>query len=515
MRRPQAAGSTLEAVKPLIEKLTALETKALEGSSMPVVAMAAELEATCRDVARKAMTLLLDQAARAQPCSVSCSCGGTALSKGFESTSFVGRFGRVSLARRRMTCAQCATSTFPFDQAWGLPEGEYTDDVREATERLSCRLGSFEEAVTELRYFWCVAPDASTAKRWVAQDGARAEALVQADAQAHWSEYEQTAFAEARCEQRAPPRTEGFGVVEVDGVHALTWKPGREPRRKTEQAAAAAAATTALPAAASETSERANRHQAPSTLSDVKGSPMGPTTRSSRVHGREICMGITYLGEHACEESPGRGVLLDKRYVATLNDREGFWRKLHTAAAEQGVLQRETVVRVSDAGTYFVDQTNELFCDQPLVGILDIQHGNQHVWEAARKIVGDSKKTAAWVAPRTQDIWDGNVHDLIADLATERKKRRGSTQREAIDDLTGYLGRNKHMMDYPRYRDAGYPIASAAIESANKRLVGRRCKQGGMIWSEPGLEAIVTLRVAFYNHDTWQTLWPDIPQTPA
>jgi hypothetical protein len=507
MRRPQPVGRILEAVGPLIEKLTALEAKALEGSSMPVVAMAAELDATCRDVARNAMMLLLDQAACAQPCSVPCRCGGTAWSKGFEGTSFIGRFGRVTLSRRRMTCHRCTTSTFPFDHSWGLPAGEYTDDVREAAERLSCRLGSFEEAVMELRYFWYVAPDASTAKRWVAQDGARAEALLQTDAQARWQEYEQTAFAEARCDQPAPRRTQGFGVVEVDGVHALTWKPGREPRRKTDQVTAV---TAALPASASETSERATRHQAPSTLSEVNGSPMGPQGRSARVHGREICMGITYLDEHACQESPGRGALLDRRYVATLNDREGFWRKLHAAAAQQGVLQRETLVRVSDAGTYFVDQTTELFCDQPLVGILDIQHGNQHVWEAGHKIVVDSKKTAAWVAPRTQSIWDGKVDDLVADLATERVRRRSSAQREAIDDLSGYLQRNKHMMDYPRYRDAGYPIASAAIESANKRVVARRCKQGGMIWSEPGLEAIVALRVAFYNHDTWLRLWPDL-----
>lgn len=507
MRRPHPAGRALEAVTPLIETLTALEATALQGRSLSVVALAAELAATCAAVARDAMALILEQAARAQPASVACACGGEASSQGFESTSFVGRFGRVSVSRRRMTCAYCDTSGFPFDQAWGLPAGAYADDVREATERLSCRLGSFEEAVAELQYLWSVAPDASTAQRWVAQDGARADAVVQAEADTRWKAYETQAFAEARGDQRGPTRTAGFGVVEVDGVHALTWKPGHEPRRKTEPAAAATTARAA-PAATSETGARATRHQAPSALSDVTGSPMGPQGRSCRVRGREICMGLTYLGEDACEESPGRGVLLHRRYCATLNDRDGFWRKLHAAATVQGVLQRETLVRVSDAGTYFVDQTTELFCDQPLIGILDLQHGRQHVWEAGHKVVRDPKKTAAWVTPRTQAIWDGKVDDVIVDLAAERKRRRGSAQREAIDGLSGYLERHKHMMDYPRYREAGYPIASAAIESANKRLVGRRCKQGGMIWSEPGLEAMVALRVAFYNRDTWRRLWP-------
>ena len=109
--------------------------------------------------------------------------------------------------------------------------------------------------------------------------------------------------------------------------------------------------------------------------------------------------------------------------------------------------------------------------------------------------------------PRTKAIMDGKVAEVIAGLTDERERRRGKP-RAAVDDLMGYLDRHKQLMDYPRYQAAGYPLASAAVESANKRLVGRRCKQGGMIWSEPGLEAMVALRVAFYNPDTWSRLWP-------
>jgi hypothetical protein len=456
------------------------------------------------------MTRILEQAARAQPCAVPCSCGGTATSQGFEETAFVGRFGRVPVSRRRLACARCATSWFPVDHAWGLPAGLYAEDVREATERLAVRLSSFEEAVAELQYLWGVAPEASTAHRWVAQDGARADALVTADAHERWAAYEARVFAEARGDQRAPCRTPGFGVVEVDGVHALTWKPGHEPRRP----AAAALGEEAL-AGATDSSDRAARHPAPSTLSHVPGSPLGPPGRSPRVRGRELCMGITYRGEHAADESPGRGVLLHRRYVATLNDRAGFWPKLHAAAAEQGVLACEHLVRVSDGGAYFVDQTTELFRGQPLIGILDIQHARQHVWEAGHQVVGDPTQTAAWVIPRTQALWDGKVAEVIVDVGAERARRRGRGQRDALDSLRGYLTRHQHLMDYPRYREAGYPLASAAIESANKRVVGRRCKQGGMIWSEPGLEAMVALRVAFYNPDTWERLWPHTTITHA
>jgi hypothetical protein len=299
-------------------------------------------------------------------------------------------------------------------------------------------------------------------------------------------------------------------VIEVDGVHVLTWKPGQEPRRKaTSEANTPSAAPIAAPSAVvSETGERALRHQAPSTLSEVAGSPMGPTGRSPRVAGREVCMRLTYLGEHACEESPGRGVLLDRRYVATLNDRDSFWLKLHAAATTQGVLARQKVVRVSDGGAYFIEHSNELFCDQPLLGILDCQHAKQHVWEAGHKVVPDKKEVPSWVLPRAKAIMDGKVDQVISGLDQERMHATVGQAVKALDDLTGYLSRHKHMMDYPAYHAAGYPLASAAIESTNKRLVSRRCKQGGMIWSEVGLEAMVALRVAFYNPGAWHALWP-------
>jgi len=506
MRRPRPAGTVLQALEPATRKLQELEGKALRGEALPLVELAASLKQCLGEVARDAMERLLDQAARAQPCTTACACGRQAQSKGFEDTFFVGRFGRVTVSRRRFTC-ECGSSSFLLDQACGLPDGDYSDDVREATDRLSCRLG-FQEAVAELHHLWGVAPDASTAKRWIGQDGARAEAAAKTDADAHWARYEAEVHAVARGEQRQVERTDGFGVVEVDGVQALTWKPGQEPRRRIGGDPTPAIHGTAKTSAASETGQRATRHQAPSTLSQIPGSPMGPTGRSPRVHGREVCVGLVYLGDQACEQSPGRGVLLDKRYVATLNDREGFWPKLHAAAATQGVLSRKKVVRVSDGGKYFIDQTAELFSDQPLVGILDCQHAKQHIWETGHELATGKKEVQAWVVPRTEAIMDGKVDEVIAGLDAERERRRGKP-RTALDELRGYFDRHKQLMDYPRYHAAGYPLASAAVESANKRLVGRRCKQGGMIWSEPGLEAMVAMRVAFMNPGAWRSLWPD------
>src|SRR3989442_2707278 len=293
-----------------MRKLEELEGRALRGEALPLVEMAASLSQCLQEVARVAMERVLDQAARAQPCSVSCACGRETESKGFEETSFVGRFGRVAVSRRRFTC-ECGSSSFLLDRAWGLPAGDYTDDVREATDRLSCRLG-FQEAVAELDHLWGIAPDASTAKRWIDQDGARSEAVAEADAASHWARYEAEAYAIARGERRQAERTDGFGVVEVDGVQVLTWKPGQEPRRRVDADKTPTTSESAEISAASETAERPIRPQPPSTLSAIPGSPMGPTGRSPRVHGREVCVGLVYLGEQVCQQSPGHGLLLEK-----------------------------------------------------------------------------------------------------------------------------------------------------------------------------------------------------------
>ena len=94
MRRPKPAGTVLQALEPATQKLEELEGRALRGEALPLVELAASLSQCLQQVARAAMELELDQAARAQPCSSPCTCGREAKSKGFEDTSFVGRFGR-------------------------------------------------------------------------------------------------------------------------------------------------------------------------------------------------------------------------------------------------------------------------------------------------------------------------------------------------------------------------------------------------------------------------------------
>ncbi|MDR0628035.1 MAG: hypothetical protein LBG24_00010 [Treponema sp.] len=57
-----------------------------------------------------------------------------------------------------------------------------------------------------------------------------------------------------------------------------------------------------------------------------------------------------------------------------------------------------------------------------------------------------------------------------------------------------HLEHNRKKIDYAGYKRRGYPIGSGPIESGNKTVVQKRCKQAGMRWNEPTAQDMVTLK---------------------
>src|SRR5438105_10363496 len=53
---------------------------------------------------------------------------------------------------------------------------------------------------------------------------------------------------------------------------------------------------------------------------------------------------------------------------------------------------------------------------------------------------------------------------------------------------------NLSRMQYGTFRAAGYFIGSGVVEAGCKTVIGGRCKQSGMFWSEPGAENILAFR---------------------
>jgi hypothetical protein len=55
-------------------------------------------------------------------------------------------------------------------------------------------------------------------------------------------------------------------------------------------------------------------------------------------------------------------------------------------------------------------------------------------------------------------------------------------QQKGIQEHVDYLRKREALMQYPRFRQQGWPIGSGMVESANKLVVQARLKGPGMHW---------------------------------
>ena len=68
---------------------------------------------------------------------------------------------------------------------------------------------------------------------------------------------------------------------------------------------------------------------------------------------------------------------------------------------------------------------------------------------------------------------------------------------------------DRAVMDYPTYRQQGWPIGSGSVESANKRVMQARLTRAGMRWERAHVNPMLALRTAICNErwdESWQTV---------
>jgi len=78
-----------------------------------------------------------------------------------------------------------------------------------------------------------------------------------------------------------------------------------------------------------------------------------------------------------------------------------------------------------------------------------------------------------------------------------------------LDEPLAYLRKREQMLQYPQFRQEGWPIGSGIVESANKLVVEARLKGSGMHWHPSQVNAMLTLRNVVCNN-RWDETWPTI-----
>lgn len=344
-------------------------------------------------------------------------------------------FGEISLKRRYYHHRPSGTGRCPLDEALGL-QGAYSP----AVARLMCRAASlspsYEHGAEDLAVYACLDIEARQLGRMVAGVApGMNEAL-------------------ATLEPTAPSGQSGGAIpvlyVSVDGTgtpmrpEALAGRPGKQEdgSARTREAKLGCVFTQ--------------------TTTDEKGEPMRDPDSTSYVG--------TFQG---CREA---GVLL------------------HQEALRRGLGRAQQVVYLGDGAAWIWENCRLTF--PGAVEILDFFHASEHVADMTKAIHQDEDQAAALHRRWSHEMKQTSPAGLLAEARAllDEHPDWPEPKRAAIQGEVNYLQSHAARTHYGQYRAQGYFIGSGVIEAGCKTVVGRRLKQSGMFWSEPGAENILSLR---------------------
>lgn len=140
--------------------------------------------------------------------------------------------------------------------------------------------------------------------------------------------------------------------------------------------------------------------------------------------------------------------------------------------------------------------------------VLDIFHVLEHLGKAALCFYDEgSPQARQFVTERLRMLLDGKAGRLIGGLKQMLTKQGFSgAKRHCLQQVIGYLERNRKHMRYEISLAKGYPLGSGAVEGACRNLINDRLELTGMSWTLQGAESVMRLRAVHINKD-WDAFW--------
>jgi hypothetical protein len=177
-------------------------------------------------------------------------------------------------------------------------------------------------------------------------------------------------------------------------------------------------------------------------------------------------------------------------YVSSFKSIDEFGPLLRQEAIRRGMGGAGKVVLLID-GAAGLENMGRL-CFKDCVQIVDFYHGMEHASQVLAALIGKphpdyKKRLRLWAKRLLKD-------KVQAVINQTRKECAGQPTAAAVEQALGYFERNVKRMQYGTFRKAGYFIGSGVVEAGCKTVIGARCKQSGMFWSESGAQNILALR---------------------
>jgi hypothetical protein len=222
---------------------------------------------------------------------------------------------------------------------------------------------------------------------------------------------------------------------------------------------------------------------------------------------RENKLGVVFSSEDLRTRKDGKTRdILKKEYVSYIGTVEEFKKHLFECALRNGYGRYQTTVMISDGAAWIRNMGEELFPDA--VQILDFYHLAENIYSFAKHLHGeDPARYKPWAEELIGLAREGKSVELLRKL----EPYQGRKLPAGVVNPYTYVKNNREKIDYARYREKGYYIGSGPIESGNKTVLQKRCKQAGMKWDEQNAQKLLTLR-AKAESGLWLT---HVRQTPA
>jgi hypothetical protein len=231
---------------------------------------------------------------------------------------------------------------------------------------------------------------------------------------------------------------------------------------------------------------------------DGTGLPMVPEELKGRrgkqndgtAKTRQVYLGCVFTQHRTDEKGHPVRDWESTTYVSSFKSITQFGPFLRQEAIRRGMGSAGKVVVLIDGARGLENMGKDCFKD--CVQIVDFYHAMEHAGRVLEALIGKThpdykKRLRRWAKRLLKD----KVQSLIEQA---RQECAGQAQAAAVEEALGYFVHNASRMLYGSFRAAGYFIGSGVVEAGCKTVIGGRCKQSGMFWSESGAESILALR---------------------
>lgn len=205
---------------------------------------------------------------------------------------------------------------------------------------------------------------------------------------------------------------------------------------------------------------------------------------------RQVYLGCVFTQHRTDEKGHPVRDYESTTYVSSFKSIDAFGPLLRQEAIGRGMGRAGKVVVLID-GAAGLENMGRL-CFKDCLQVVDFYHAMDHAGDVLDAWIGKAhpdykKRLRRWAKRLLKD----KVQALIKET---RQQCAGTPQETAVEQALGYFVRNVRRMQYGTFRAAGLFIGSGVVEAGCKTVIGGRCKQSGMFWSQSGAENILALR---------------------